>query len=435
MQTASELRQYADERLFSGDHLAALAAYTALLRQSPSDLDVRLRVADSLLSLGEVQRAAVVYTALAKHTTHAGYPLRALTALKILSTLEPQLGVYIRQIAEVYAVGSKRLGRSVRVSPTEASLGLPEGFTLEPLDRQTWVAQAEELGKSIHLIQAVYPETLPPIPIFSELPEDAFEAMLGAMKLRRSRPGEEVIKEGEPGQAFFMIARGSVRIVRGIDDQQIELATLHEGSLFGEMALVSAAPRSATVASITDCDFLEFDRKALQAAASSVATIASALDKFTKERLLSNLMATSKLFSPLDRTQRLDLMRRFTAHDVAAGTDVIREGQAGQGLFVLMNGEVDVSKVDGEEKVLLATLKPGEIFGEISLIHDQPTTATVTAATHASVLFLSRDFFQKLVQAVPEIREYVETLTDERLMDTRILLSSDSFAVESNPLV
>ena len=46
---------------------------------------------DALLALGEVQRAAVVYTRLAQYAAHAGYPLRALTALKILGALEPEL--------------------------------------------------------------------------------------------------------------------------------------------------------------------------------------------------------------------------------------------------------------------------------------------------------------------------------------------------------
>jgi CRP-like cAMP-binding protein len=154
-----------------------------------------------------------------------------------------------------------------------------------------------------------------------------------------------------------------------------------------------------------------------------VQTIAAALDNFTRERLLANLFATAPLFKPLDRKQRLDLIRRFSAHDLAPGTTVIAEGEAGRGLYVVLNGEVDVSKVDGADKVLLATLRAGDVFGEISLLHEGPTTATVTTGTHTTVLFLGRDIFQRLIEAVPEIRDYIENLGEERLMDTRILLS------------
>ena len=149
-----------------------------------------------------------------------------------------------------------------------------------------------------------------------------------------------------------------------------------------------------------------------------------ALDKFTRERLLNNLLATAPLFAPLDRRQRFDLIRRFTAHDVAAGVHVIEEGATGRGLFMLLSGEVDVSKRDQGSKVLLASLGPGDVFGEISLVHDEPASATVTAAKQSTVLFLAKEIFHRLEEAVPEIGDYVRNLGEERMMDTRLLLDS-----------
>jgi CRP-like cAMP-binding protein len=426
MKTVGDLRAHADARLFADDYHAALHAYAALVRLQPVDLDARLRVADTLLALGEVQRAAVVYTALARHASHAGYPGRALVALKILSALEPQLMSLLSGLAELYAVGSPKLGRGVRISPGDPAAVLPEGLDLsKPPPLETLTQLAADIAADTKLI-AAYPEHVPPIPLFSELPPDAFARVLEALKLVRTRPGDVIVQQGAVGQSFFVLARGTVRVTR-IDDQgnAQKLATLQDGSIFGEMALVSALPRSATVTAVTDCDLFEFDRATLAAAAQEVATIAQALDKFTRERLLNNLLGTAALFRPLDRKQRLDLMRRFSAHDVAPGTQIIEEGQPGRGLYVLLNGEMDVSKVDGSEKVLLATLKPGDVFGEISLLHDQPTTATVTAATNATVMFLAREYFQRLIAAVDAIREYVEELGEERLMDTRILLAQE----------
>jgi len=426
MKTVGDLRAHADARLFADDYHAALHAYAAIVRLQPVNLDARLRVADTLLALGEVQKAAVVYTALARHSSHAGYPGRALVALKILSALEPQLMTLLSGLAELYAVGSEKLGRGVRISPGDAAAELPEGTDMStppPLDQLIGVAA--EIAADTSQI-AAYPEHVPPIPLFSDLPADAFARVLEALKLVRTRPGDVIVEQGAVGQSFFVLARGTVKVTRLDDEGNTQkLATLHDGSIFGEMALVSALPRSASVTAATDCDLFEFDRATLAAAAQEVTTIAGALDKFTRERLLNNLLATAALFRPLDRKQRLDLMRRFTAHDVAPGTPIIEEGQPGQGLYVVLNGEMDVSKVDGDEKVLLATLKPGEVFGEISLLNDQPTTATVSAATNATVMFLAREYFQRLIAAVDAIREYVEELGEERLMDTRILLASD----------
>jgi CRP-like cAMP-binding protein len=395
-----------------------------MVQLQPVNLDARLRVADALLALGDVQRAAVVYTALSRYAANAGYPLRALVALKVLSALEPQLEVLLRGVADLYALGSPRLGRGVRLAPGDLNVPVPPTLDLaKQIPLEQLAPHAERVASD--LSGAAYPDKLPPVPLFSELSADAFGAVLSALKLRRARPGEVIIAEGEPGQSFFVLARGEVKVTKQLaQGGVVELATLHEGSIFGEMALVSAAPRSATVTASGDADLLEFDREALGAASREVGTLAAALDKFTRERLLSNLISTCPLFTPLDRKQRMDLVRRFTAHDVAQGVVVLREGEPGRGLFVLLAGEVDVSKVDGVEKVLLATLKPGDVFGEISLLTDQPASATVTAARQSTVLFLPREVFLKLVQAFPEIREYVSQLSDDRLLDTRLLLEA-----------
>jgi len=424
MTTLGELRRHADDRLLAGDAHGALHAYCAMVQLQPANLDARLRVADALLALGDVQRAAVVYTALSRYAANSGYPLRALVALKVLSALEPQLEVLLRGVAELYALGSPKLGRGVRLAPGDplaevpASLDLTKQIPLEQL-----APHAEKVASD--LSGAQYPDKLPPIPLFSELTAESFGAVLGALKLKRVRPGEPIISEGEPGQSFFVLARGEVKVTKQLaHGGAAELATLHEGSIFGEMALVSAAPRSATVTAVGDADLLEFDREALMAASREVGTLAAALDKFTRERLLSNLISTCPLFTPLDRKQRLDLVRRFTAHDVAGGVVILREGEPGRGLFVLLAGEADVSKVDGQDKVLLATLKPGDVFGEMSMLNEENANATVAAVRQSTVLFLPKEVFMRLVQAFPEIRDYVGQLSDDRLMDTRLLLEA-----------
>jgi CRP-like cAMP-binding protein len=213
--------------------------------------------------------------------------------------------------------------------------------------------------------------------------------------------------------------------------QHTELARLHEGSLFGEMALISSQPRTASVAVVGEADLLEITRDALAGIAGELAQVAAALDRFTRERLLKNLVGTSPLFRPFSRVQQLDLLRRFTGHDAAPGTVIIREGEEGRGLFVVLTGEVEVVKKDDAGiEVPVATLKAGDAFGEIALLRGTPATATVTAARQSTVLFLGRDYFTRLVSAVPEIREYFEQLTEDRLMENQLMLSEDQIALE-----
>ncbi len=402
--TVLDVRVNADRMFAERRFEEALALYLCVLAQEPDHLDARLRVADGLLALGDVQRAAVVYTTLARHTAHAGYPLRALAAILILRALEPQLGQLVRAVAELYAADVGRTGRGARILPAVETAELSsEARALGELRGEALRVAAEEHGKDLSRCRV-------------------FETV----SLVRKRGGDSVIAQGEPGQSFFLVSRGDLEVVREDSSGRTQLATLHEGAVFGEMALLSRTPRTAHVLATSDTELLELHVEALGAAGSGVAEIAGALGKFTRERLIKNLLATAPMFKLLDRTQGIDLVRRFVAHEVAALTDVVREGEPGRGLFVVLSGSVDVWKRDGDEKILLATLGPGEVFGEISLLAASPATATVTAAQRSTVLFLAREYVERLMSSVPALRAYLETLGDERTMETRMWLDGSA---------
>ncbi|MGN6106165.1 MAG: cyclic nucleotide-binding domain-containing protein, partial [Kofleriaceae bacterium] len=283
--------------------------------------------------------------------------------------------------------------------------------------------------RAIHATDAhdQFPDAVHPIPLLSSLSEAAFRRVLGTLVLRRLPADALVIREGEPGQSFFFVAGGRLRVFAtdGLG-RQTELAQLGEGAVFGEMALLGAQPRSASVACLTEVDLLEVGRQSLASLADELGAVAEALHGFTRERLLGNLMATSPLFRPFNRMQQRDLLRRFTSHDVAPGTVIIHEGEEGRGLFVVLSGELDVSRrgADGAS-IPLAGLRTGEVFGEMALLRNARTTATVVAQRPATVLFLARSYVDRVVDAVPEIRNYLEALAEDREIDNQLLLGEE----------
>jgi CRP-like cAMP-binding protein len=242
------------------------------------------------------------------------------------------------------------------------------------------------------------------------------------VKVVRLAHGAPVVREGEPGTSFFLVANGNVRVFStDALGKQTELARLGEGAIFGELALVAAQPRSASVEVVGEADLLEMGADALRAAAGELPQLAEALDRFTRERLLKNLLATSPLFRPFSPQQRVDLARRFTGHDVAPGTAIIREGDPGRGLYVVLAGDVEVVKGEEPFENTLATLRSGDVFGEIALIRGTPAIATVRAARPSTVLFLAREYFERLTAALPELRTFFEDLTEERLRDSAVV--------------
>jgi CRP-like cAMP-binding protein len=410
-------------RLFGrGEPLRALRLYDAVVAAAPLDFESRLKVADCLVALGETHAAAAVYRAVAWYALESGHPLTAVVAARVLETLAAEFEDILAALVVRYGNESELIGKfaaRINVPPPDTPVDPPDLGAPPPVD---FVHRAGERAATCTSDFHEYPAAVHPIPLLSELSEDAFRRVLGTLVVRRLPHGQLLVRQGEPGSSFFFVATGEVRVFTTDSlGHETELARLHEGTIFGEMALLSAQPRSASVQVVGEADLLEVTRESLRALAGELAQVARALHTFTRERLLRNLMATNALFRPFDSAQRRDLLRRFTSHDVAPGTHIIREGEPGAGLFVLLAGEVEVSDtaLDGAP-TLLATLRPGEVFGEMALLGGGPTTATVTTTRPATVLFLAREYVDRMVAGVPEIRRYLEGLAEDRRLDTQL---------------
>jgi CRP-like cAMP-binding protein len=82
------------------------------------------------------------------------------------------------------------------------------------------------------------------------------------------------------------------------------------------------------------------------------------------------------------------------------GATVVRQGDAGDTFFVILQGE---AKVAGPSGRVVNRLRPGEFFGEISLLDGGPRTASVVAETPLTMLALSRASLLRLVQREPAV--------------------------------
>ncbi len=104
------------------------------------------------------------------------------------------------------------------------------------------------------------------------------------------------------------------------------------------------------------------------------------------------------------------------------GAEIIREGDEGRGLYVVLAGQLEVSARDpvSDRPVHLARLTTGEIFGEMSLIANQPTSATVRSLTRCTLLFLARVYVDRLSAAFPEVRAYFAEVAERRARDNNL---------------
>jgi CRP-like cAMP-binding protein len=339
----------------------------------------------------------------------------------VLGTSASQEGA-ATDLASVLPPKDVPTGDALAEALAAAVAGMPEelhsGASTElPSDE---IALVEDDGQDVFDLEPsaaqVDVDKVPPIPLFSELPKEAFISLTERMELRVMGAGDVVMQEGERGASMFIIIQGRVSVSRTqADGDALVLAELTDGAFFGEMALLSDAPRTATVTAADDTMLFEISRELLNEITAQHPSVGEVMKRFHKNRLLTNLLKTSPIFAPFSSSDKKDLIEKFKSRSVNEGTYLITRERPGEGLYVLLSGRCEVldTNDDGKE-VFLAELKEGDVFGEMSMLWHKKTCASVRAVTPCVVLRLPRESFNEVIMTHPQILETLTTLSEQR---------------------
>jgi CRP/FNR family cyclic AMP-dependent transcriptional regulator len=143
-------------------------------------------------------------------------------------------------------------------------------------------------------------EALRSVPLFASLGDEDARTLLGLLKVRRLPRGALLFRQGDAGDAMFLIEEGRVQIyITDETGEEVTLAELARGDFFGEMSLVEGKPRTATaravedarLASLSRADFTGFVRRNPEVALAMVSAISSRLrrtDELLRRRVSRN---------------------------------------------------------------------------------------------------------------------------------------------------
>ena len=116
-----------------------------------------------------------------------------------------------------------------------------------------------------------------------------------------------------------------------------------------------------------------------------------------------DVLRSVSLFRDLDNRELQRVARLAEEVDLPSGKVLMRQGERGAEMFVLVTGAARVD-LDGRE---LKTLGPGSVLGEMALLSEGPRTSTVTLVEPAKVLVLAHREFHTLMEDVPEVRKCI----------------------------
>ena len=231
---------------------------------------------------------------------------------------------------------------------------------------------------------------------FETLPISKAQEFLDIVEEERYRKGEVIIKKGTPGDKFYIIYSGNVSVESGGLEQKKIYGTY---DYFGEVALVTEQNRVADVAAETDLIVYTITRdKFLNFIVGT--EFEKTLNRLARIRNSEtwNLLSTSKFFQYCTSSQKTWLESIFVPMEMNEPGHIMREGDTMQYIYILRDGEVEVSR-DGKR---IAVLKRGDIIGSIQKLHlNEPADYTFSHEKLVSVYAMKSEDIRQFIDNNP----------------------------------
>jgi putative peptide zinc metalloprotease protein len=172
--------------------------------------------------------------------------------------------------------------------------------------------------------------------LLGDLPAEALANLAERVQKRTAAAGEAIVRKGDPGDVCFLVHRGDLEVIDD-DGSGRTLATLHPGMLFGEAALLTGAPRNATVRAATDVELYSISRDDVLEAMAAERSVA--------DRVIGLLQARSRP----RRRDGVEVHQRTTAEGETIVT--LKDAERGRYFRLSREGLFIWNRMDGRHTI------------------------------------------------------------------------------------
>jgi predicted acylesterase/phospholipase RssA/CRP-like cAMP-binding protein len=232
--------------------------------------------------------------------------------------------------------------------------------------------------------------------------------LAAAMRLEFVPAGHVLLRQGEVGDALFVVGRGQLEVhLRRDDGSEAVIDTVAVGDVIGEMQLVVGGAASATVVATSEAHVYRLQREDFDALCLAEPALPDTLARIAARRLQRRQMLAvlPAMFGTLDATEMAALERQISWCTLRRGEVLFRKGDRGDAWYVVTSGRLAVVEPahDGQPERLLSEVGHGEGIGEMALLTGQPRSATVYALRDAELARFPVELVTELVATRPQL--------------------------------
>ena len=239
----------------------AIALYREKLKDQPKNTALRMNIADTLVLDKDVDQAILEYKKIADLQTEQGFILKAIAVYKKVLKIQPEN----EEVQHLLNNLSERLALTETTGEKGVEKKSP-GISTEKLKNQN--------------------------KLFKDLSSEEFKQVVEKLNLRHYNKGMVVVREGDPGDSLFIVVRGEVRVLTQTPlKKEVFLANLGEGEFFGEIALLTGKPRTATIITNETSELLELTKSDYEKIASRYPNVQKVVQEFHLQRTYQTVEA------------------------------------------------------------------------------------------------------------------------------------------------
>mmetsp|Transcript_37764 Transcript_37764/g.97432 ORF Transcript_37764/g.97432 Transcript_37764/m.97432 type:complete len:325 (-) Transcript_37764:1181-2155(-) len=173
--------------------------------------------------------------------------------------------------------------------------------------------------------------------LFQYVDEDQRNIIINAMEKTSHKNGEEIIKQGDDGDLFYVLEAGSAEAwVKKEDGDSIMVLSYKPGMSFGELALLYGAPRAATVKATSDCECWALDRDTFRRILVSSA--------FKKQQQYEGFLDKVEILGELTKYEKFRIAEVLQPEQFTDGETILTEGDQGNTFYIIEEGTVVCSR-------------------------------------------------------------------------------------------
>jgi CRP-like cAMP-binding protein len=236
---------------------------------------------------------------------------------------------------------------------------------------------------------------------FAAVDGDWLNALLDEAEAESVNRGQVVVRQQDRTDDLFVVLTGELAVLAARDGHVARLAEIHAGEVFGEMAAINEAPRTATVIASTPARLLRVPGGTWRRFAWATELVPSLPDVWRKRADLERV----GIFAAASVTTKNALARQAVRRTVAPGATLIREGSPSTTVYVLVQGRVQVYRASAPLLVGGAPviLDPGTLIGERAPFLQQPRNSSIVTLDECEVLAVRGADFKQIVQRSPQL--------------------------------